>query len=148
MKNLCAHHSLGKKNPLLLGLQEETRRCQRLLLFSCAPRGTSWGPELSPGLSPSLFAPGTTRQAFSSLSAGVMQHSAPRTQRGMLTLPACWRLNTALEKGKLIAAAIIDKHGPLLLSAAGALSRYPGDTQSTRKLSTEHPNSPLEGPLF
>lgn len=147
MKNLCAHHSSGKKNTLPLGLQEETRQCQWLLQFSCAPGGTSWAPELSPGLAPSLLAPGTTREVLSSLSTAVTQHSRPQAQRGMLTLPGCWRFSTALLQGKLIAAAIIDQRGSLLFSTAGALSRYLGDTESTRKLSTEHPHSPLEGPL-
>lgn len=80
--------------------------------------------------------------------AGAAQHPTPQTQWERLTLPDCCTPNTASEKGKPITAAIIDKHGSLLFCTAGALSRYLGDMQNSRNLSTEHPNSPSEGPLF
>lgn len=47
MRSLRAHHSLGERNLLLLGLQEEMGQCQ-CFLFRCAPVGTRWAPTTEP----------------------------------------------------------------------------------------------------
>lgn len=59
------------------------------------------------------------------------QHSLPqpRHSEGCLHCPTA--AHTAPEQGTQY-SAISDKHGSLLLCTTGALSRYPGDTQSTR----------------